>query len=62
MGLVRALGNLQGPETYYLIVESQEELDWLKPHLGPNQLSTLVARHSTLISRQWTLRYERYRD
>ncbi len=37
MGLVRALGKLDGPEIYYLIVEDHEQLDWLRPHCGPNQ-------------------------
>jgi glycosyltransferase involved in cell wall biosynthesis len=37
MGLVRALGKLDGPEIYYLIVDNQEQLEWLEPHLGPNQ-------------------------
>jgi glycosyltransferase involved in cell wall biosynthesis len=37
LGLVKALGKLQGPEVYYLIVENQEQYDWLSPHVGPNQ-------------------------
>ena len=37
MGLVRALGQLEGLEIYYLIVENQEQLEWLEPHRGPNQ-------------------------
>jgi glycosyltransferase involved in cell wall biosynthesis len=37
MGLVKALGALDGPEVYYLVVEDQEQQDWLTPHLGANQ-------------------------
>jgi glycosyltransferase involved in cell wall biosynthesis len=38
MGLVRALGRLHdGPEIYTIVVESQQQLDCLKPHSGANQ-------------------------
>ena len=37
MGLVDALGKLEGPEIYHLIVENEEELAWLSPHRGANQ-------------------------
>jgi len=38
LGLVRALGELNdGPESYVVVVESQEELDWLKRFAGPNE-------------------------
>jgi len=36
VGLVRALGALEGPEEYVIIGPWQEP-DWLRPHLGPNQ-------------------------
>jgi glycosyltransferase involved in cell wall biosynthesis len=36
--LVRALGQLcDGSETYVIIVNSQQQCEWLKPLLGPNQ-------------------------
>lgn len=34
--LVKALGELDGPERY-LVVCAQENPDWLRPYLGPNQ-------------------------
>jgi len=34
--LITALGKLEGPETYVLIVDSQTQVDWLSP-LAPNQ-------------------------
>ncbi|WP_373003077.1 glycosyltransferase family 4 protein [Hyphomonas sp.] len=34
--LITALGRLEGPETYVLIVDSQTQIDWLSP-LAPNQ-------------------------
>ena len=38
MCLVHALGQLQdGDEIYTIIVQDQKQLDWLKPHTGPNQ-------------------------
>jgi glycosyltransferase involved in cell wall biosynthesis len=36
IGLVQALGRLEGPEEY-VIVGPWGDPDWLKPHLGPNQ-------------------------
>ncbi len=36
VGLVRALGTLDGPEEY-VIVGPWQEPDWLRPYLGPNQ-------------------------
>lgn len=36
IGLVRALGTLDGPEEYVIIGPWQEP-DWLRPYLGPNQ-------------------------
>jgi len=38
--LITALGKLEGPETYVLIVESQTQIDWLSP-LAPNQMFEL---------------------
>ena len=36
--LIHALGRLyDGQETYLLVVGSQQQLEWLKPHAGPNQ-------------------------
>ncbi len=41
LGLIHALGKLEdGKETYYLIVESDEQIDWIKPYLGQNQRIT----------------------
>jgi glycosyltransferase involved in cell wall biosynthesis len=38
LGLIHALGKLEdGPERYSLVVRSQEQVDWLAPHIGPNQ-------------------------
>jgi glycosyltransferase involved in cell wall biosynthesis len=38
MGLVHALGQLDdSPEKYIIIVESEEQFNWLKPFIGPNQ-------------------------
>jgi glycosyltransferase involved in cell wall biosynthesis len=38
MGLIHALGQLNdGSESYILVVDSQEQLDWLKPFAGRNQ-------------------------
>ncbi len=34
--LITALGKLEGPETYVLLVNSQTQIDWLSP-LAPNQ-------------------------
>ena len=38
--LITALGKLEGPETYVLIVESQTQIDWLSP-LASNQMFEL---------------------
>src|SRR5436190_1503071 len=37
MGLVHALGKLDGPEEY-VIIGPWENPEWLKPYLGPNQM------------------------
>lgn len=38
LGLLHALGQLSdGPEEYIIIVESQQQSNWLKPYIGPNQ-------------------------
>lgn len=42
--LIRTLGELEGPERYSIIVQSSELVDWLTPHLGPNQ-EIVVHKH-----------------
>ncbi|HET7536575.1 MAG TPA: hypothetical protein VFJ90_08990, partial [Candidatus Didemnitutus sp.] len=37
LGLVNALGKLEGPETYHLAVDNDEQLEWIAPHKGENQ-------------------------
>ncbi|HWP39726.1 MAG TPA: glycosyltransferase, partial [Tepidisphaeraceae bacterium] len=37
LGLVRSLGQLDGPEQYLLIAEGEPQRDWIKPYCGPNQ-------------------------
>jgi glycosyltransferase involved in cell wall biosynthesis len=37
IGLIHALGKLDGPEKYLLIVDTAEQRDWLKDYCGPNQ-------------------------
>lgn len=37
VGLIRALGKLEGSEQYTLVLRSQEQAEWLKPYCGPNQ-------------------------
>jgi glycosyltransferase involved in cell wall biosynthesis len=42
MSLIKGLGRLHdGDETQTIIVRSQEQIDWLKPYLGPNQVFVL---------------------
>jgi glycosyltransferase involved in cell wall biosynthesis len=43
IALVRALGELEGPEEYVLIT-GPEEPDWLRPYLGPNQRVVVAPR------------------
>ncbi len=40
--LIHALGTLDGPERYRIVVETGEQWDWLRPYLGSNQ--TLVQK------------------
>jgi glycosyltransferase involved in cell wall biosynthesis len=35
--LIHTLGQLDGPEAYSLVVRSEEQVEWLRPHLGSNQ-------------------------
>lgn len=37
MSLVAVLGKLDGSEKYSVVVESEEQLEWLRPLAGPNQ-------------------------
>jgi glycosyltransferase involved in cell wall biosynthesis len=37
MGLTSALGKLEGPEEYTLVVRTREQGEWLRPYCGPNQ-------------------------
>ncbi|WP_428939603.1 glycosyltransferase family 4 protein [Fontivita pretiosa] len=37
VGLVRSLGQLDGPERYLLIAERNEQRDWIQPYCGANQ-------------------------
>jgi glycosyltransferase involved in cell wall biosynthesis len=37
MGLVSALGKLDGPEQYAVVVRTPEQGEWLKPYCGANQ-------------------------
>ena len=37
MGLIHALGKLEGPERYTLIVDAHKQADWLRSYCGPNQ-------------------------
>lgn len=37
VSIVRALGQLDGPEQYAVIVDSDDGRDFVHPHLGPNQ-------------------------
>jgi glycosyltransferase involved in cell wall biosynthesis len=37
VGLIDALGKLDGPEHYKLIVRCADDIDWLGPYIGPNQ-------------------------
>jgi glycosyltransferase involved in cell wall biosynthesis len=43
IGLVSALGKLEGPEEYCIVVHRSNR-DWLNPYLGPNQRLVLSAR------------------
>ena len=36
-GLVSSLGQLEGPETYVLSTQGQDQADWIRQHSGPNQ-------------------------
>jgi glycosyltransferase involved in cell wall biosynthesis len=50
--LIKALGQLiDGSETYTIIVQSQQELDWLKAYTGPNQRFVLKPRSSSKYGR-----------
>ena len=38
MGLIHALGRLDdGRERYTIVAQTRESMEWLKPHVGPNQ-------------------------
>src|SRR3990172_7348217 len=42
--LIRALGQLaDGCESYTIIVNSEQQWDWLSSHLGPNQTLTMIS-------------------
>ncbi|KCZ94543.1 glycosyltransferase family 4 protein [Hyphomonas johnsonii] len=43
--LITALGKLEGPETYVLLVESETQVDWLSP-LAPNQRFEMRPAHT----------------
>ncbi|MCI0463888.1 MAG: glycosyltransferase family 4 protein [Gemmataceae bacterium] len=44
VGLIHALGKLEGPEQYTLAVHSPELRDWLAPYCGPNQRMVMKPR------------------
>ena len=47
IGLIESIGRLDGPETYVVIVESQEELKWLRRFGGPNQRFVIKPQRET---------------
>ena len=60
MSLVSGLGQLtDGPETYIIIVNSQQQLEWLKPFAGPNQ--RFVMKHAVTHSDDRVLQFENRR-
>jgi glycosyltransferase involved in cell wall biosynthesis len=36
-GIVHSLGQLDGPEQYVLVAQTQDEADWIRHYCGPNQ-------------------------
>jgi glycosyltransferase involved in cell wall biosynthesis len=44
-GLVSSLGQLDGPETYLLIVRSQDHAEWIRQYAGPNQRVILKPKY-----------------
>ena len=60
MNLVSGLGQLtDGPETYIIIVQSQQQLEWLKPFAGSNQ--RFVMKHAVTHSDDVVLQFENRR-
>src|SRR3990172_9870117 len=60
MSLVSGLGKLtDGPEIYTIIVNSQQQLEWLKPFAGPNQ--KFVMNHAVTHSEDSVLQFENRR-
>ena len=54
MGLIHALGHLDdGGEVYSIIVGSEQQLQWLKPFVGPNQQFILKSESGAAIERLW---------
>jgi len=57
MSLIHALGKLNdGPETYTIIVGSEQQFDWLNPFVGPNQRMILKAPSPQPRTRYWLKR------
>lgn len=46
-GIIRTLGMLEGEETYVIVVESQDQRDWLQPISGPNQRFAINVRQQS---------------
>lgn len=43
IGLVNALGKLDGPEKY-IIITSWQDPDWIRPYIGPNQIVVPITK------------------
>jgi len=51
MSLVHTLGMLDGPETYAIVIETDDQAAWLQPMLGPNQRLVMKPTNSAKRSR-----------